>query len=120
MQPTNILQDNDDFCSACGGTGTVICCDRCPLSFHYTCVNPPIDSPGDDDSSWFCNKCQAAQKPPPPHPRSLFSDFLNNIDRRNPAAFQLPKDIQTYYDGVGVGKNGEYIETTDMKAGKTR
>ncbi|KAI8867833.1 hypothetical protein GQ42DRAFT_50533 [Ramicandelaber brevisporus] len=33
---------NKDECEACGGTGNLVCCDSCPLSFHIECCDPPL------------------------------------------------------------------------------
>jgi hypothetical protein len=29
---------NEDFCGACGRTGTLLCCDLCPAAFHFDCA----------------------------------------------------------------------------------
>lgn len=34
---------NNDFCEVCGANGRFICCDGCPRSFHFFCMNPPLD-----------------------------------------------------------------------------
>lgn len=34
---------NNDFCDVCGANGRFICCDGCPRSFHFFCMNPPLD-----------------------------------------------------------------------------
>lgn len=34
---------NNDFCETCGGHGRFVCCDGCPRSFHFFCMNPPLD-----------------------------------------------------------------------------
>ena len=34
---------NNDFCEVCGGNGRFLCCDGCPRSFHFFCMNPPLD-----------------------------------------------------------------------------
>lgn len=99
--------------------GTVICCDRCPKSFHYTCVNPPLEEVVDLDS-WFCNKCQNQINPKPRHAKGLFSDLMDNVDRKNPTSFSLPKKLRDYFEGVSTGKHGEYIDTTDARTGKSR
>lgn len=102
-----LWQENDDFCSACSGSGLIICCERCPKSFHLTCTNPPLSET--PQGVWFCNECLKREKPPRPAPRGLFSELLNRIERQNPAAYQLPEHIRTYYKGVSTGKTGQYI-----------
>lgn len=34
---------NNDFCEVCLGHGRFVCCDGCPRSFHFFCMNPPHD-----------------------------------------------------------------------------
>ncbi|TGZ79988.1 hypothetical protein EX30DRAFT_396580 [Ascodesmis nigricans] len=101
------ISENDDFCSACSGSGLIICCERCPKSFHLTCTNPPLQET--PSGVWFCNECLKREKPPKPAPKGLFCDLLNKIERRNPAAYQLPEGIRNYYKGVSTGKTGQYV-----------
>jgi len=37
------------------------------------------------------------------------------MNRMNPVAFQLPKNIRYYFDGVTTGEDGEYQETHEVK-----
>ncbi|GFZ50835.1 hypothetical protein JCM24511_08593 [Saitozyma sp. JCM 24511] len=50
---------NQDFCSACRGIGRFLCCDGCPRSFHFMCLEPPLridELP--DEEVWYCKKCR--------------------------------------------------------------
>jgi hypothetical protein len=53
-------QPNNDYCSACKGIGRFLCCDGCPRSFHFMCLEPPLEVdqlPEEDE--WFCKQCVA-------------------------------------------------------------
>ena len=59
MYVSTLSLQNHDVCDACGGVGQFICCDACPNAFHFTCVEPPVDSNDVDNlTEWFCNKCE--------------------------------------------------------------
>lgn len=47
--------DNDDQCARCGGGGVFLCCESCPRSFHFTCCDPPVESP--PEGEWECRRC---------------------------------------------------------------
>ncbi|CAG9791661.1 unnamed protein product [Diatraea saccharalis] len=57
---------NHDSCDACGEGGDLICCDRCPASFHLGCYDPPLDEQDIPAGLWLCRECRAsdAEKPP--------------------------------------------------------
>lgn len=51
---------NQDFCSVCRGIGRFLCCDGCPRSFHFMCLEPPLridELPKEE--VWYCRKCKA-------------------------------------------------------------
>ncbi|ODQ64795.1 hypothetical protein NADFUDRAFT_52418 [Nadsonia fulvescens var. elongata DSM 6958] len=85
--------DNEDFCSACGGIGNFLCCERCPKSFHFTCLNPPIESDNLPEGEWFCSECVAMRTPLIPQTRGIFSSLLNYASKKNPFQFTLPKNM---------------------------
>jgi hypothetical protein len=43
---------NEEICGACGGPGRFLCCEGCPKSFHFTCLDPPIDENQLPEDSW--------------------------------------------------------------------
>ena len=43
---------NEENCGACGGPGRFLCCEGCPKSFHFTCLDPPIDENDLPEDSW--------------------------------------------------------------------
>lgn len=56
--PTQDHVTNHDICDSCGEGGELLCCDKCPSSFHLECLNPPLLSVPEGD--WFCNPCRLA------------------------------------------------------------
>jgi hypothetical protein len=44
---------NEEICGACGGPGRFLCCEGCPKSFHFTCLDPPIDENDLPEDSWY-------------------------------------------------------------------
>ncbi|XP_029491329.2 nuclear body protein SP140-like isoform X1 [Oncorhynchus nerka] len=51
-------QDNDDDCFICRSQGSLICCDKCPRSFHQRCHLPNVDGAMmGDDCPWICTFC---------------------------------------------------------------
>lgn len=48
---------NHDFCDACGEGGDLICCDKCPSSFHLGCHDPPLNFNDIPKGDWLCHSC---------------------------------------------------------------
>ncbi|CAH0696949.1 unnamed protein product [Spodoptera exigua] len=61
---------NHDSCDACGEGGDLICCDRCPASFHLGCYDPPLDENDIPAGLWLCKECRAADDNKPASSRS--------------------------------------------------
>ncbi|XP_050300142.1 PHD finger protein 12 [Anthonomus grandis grandis] len=53
---------NHDFCDACGEGGDLICCDKCPSSFHLNCHDPPLDFDDIPEGEWLCHSCKYQKK----------------------------------------------------------
>ncbi|XP_045800199.1 increased DNA methylation 1-like [Trifolium pratense] len=49
----NSEANNDNVCGICGFGGDIVLCDRCPSSFHLSCLG--LDRVPDGD--WFCPTC---------------------------------------------------------------
>ncbi|KAK4106056.1 hypothetical protein N658DRAFT_482003 [Parathielavia hyrcaniae] len=106
--------DNDDYCSSCGGNGELICCDGCTRSFHFGCVDPVLRHDA-MPVEWFCNVCRATRDPAhlPSH-SGPFAALLEKLDARNSSAFRLPGTIRDRFEGVRTGADGEYEEITPV------
>jgi len=106
--------DNDDYCSACGGNGDLVCCDGCTRSFHFKCVDPPMIQ-GSLPDEWFCNICQTGRPGRDDSIPGTFGPLLLYLDGKNPSAFTLPKSIREYFVDVKTGADGEYEEAGSGK-----
>lgn len=101
-----VQDDNDDYCSSCGGNGELLCCDGCTRAFHLNCVDPPLFEdrmPAD----WFCNVCLGERHSFGRH-SGAFRSLLERLDPKNSSAFRLPLVIRDYFEGVRTGVDGEY------------
>lgn len=111
-------RDNNDFCSACGASGRLLCCDGCIRAFHFMCLDPPMLENAPPEGLWFCFNCEAKKDPYHRARRGLFSLLNTNLRKSNTSAYSLPKHMRDYYEGVGTGDDGEYIDVPT--SGKTR
>ncbi len=110
--------DNDDYCSACGGNGDLVCCDGCTRSFHFKCVDPPIDGDAQHLSDeWFCNSCQCKELGGRVENDAggIWSRLLSDFEDKNPRSFHLPQPIRDYFVDVKTGPEGEYEEIVPPK-----
>ncbi|KAL7626833.1 hypothetical protein AAE478_003607 [Parahypoxylon ruwenzoriense] len=111
--------DNDDSCYACGGNGDLVCCDGCTYSFHFLCIDPPMDE-GHMPDEWYCNECKQRFSPPFSEHRGVFRSLLTAFERKNPRAFRLSEDVRDCFEGVRTGPEGEYEEIAPPKPKTTR
>lgn len=102
------VQNNNDDCSACGGSGQLACCDGCTRSYHFTCLDPPREEapPGE---LWYCQACDF--QPPALQAHGVFPLLLHRLQRQTPTAYKLPLALRNYYEDVITGEDGEYEET---------
>lgn len=108
------------FCDACHTPGSLICCDDCERSFHFTCLNPPWDleklpAGMDHDAPWSCNMCHARKAGHRPRNKGssrLLQPVLTCIQNQNPREFHLPSELQRYFKGVEADAGGTYVDTS--------
>ncbi|KAK9896650.1 hypothetical protein P389DRAFT_82470 [Cystobasidium minutum MCA 4210] len=105
---------NNDYCETCGGKGHFLCCDGCPRSFHFTCLDPPLDLDEVPTESWYCKVCEAARKLPIP-PRGLLGPLVMKVESENPTCFELPAHVKNSFKNVTTGQYGEYVDTNEFR-----
>lgn len=116
MAKVQVQDVNLDQCSACSGNGKLLCCDGCVRSFHFSCLDPPMDPTRPPDGEWFCFKCIARREPRSKAARhGVFSSLMYNMDEKNPTAYHLPYDVRDFFEGVKTGEEGEYEENFPSK-----
>ncbi len=109
MTDVAVQDDNDDYCSSCGGNGELVCCDGCTRSFHFKCVDPPLVEEGRLPDEWYCNVCLSTRNPPDPSLHAgVFGFLMTSLDKKNSSAFRLPGDVRDYFEGVKTSADGEY------------
>ncbi|XP_006562003.1 PHD finger protein 12 isoform X2 [Apis mellifera] len=93
---------NRDICDACRDGGELICCDKCPASYHLQCHYPAVDPADIPNGEWLCYACRCASK------RNLLDNKGNEKNKKksalemlalaaslvNPREFELPKELQ--------------------------
>ena len=116
------LSENNDFCSACGGSGFLLCCDGCDRSFHFSCLDPPLNEDASElNEPWYCYIC-VAKRPvtsgSPEKPQyGLFAPLFSSLKKRNPSNFALPSEVREHFEGVATDRNGAFVEAVH---GRTR
>ncbi|GMG21272.1 unnamed protein product [Ambrosiozyma monospora] len=100
--PGEGIIDNEDFCSSCGLPGLFLCCESCPRSFHFHCLNPPIDE-HDLPDEWHCNECLSKKT----------GSNLMNVPMSNPFFNPQPiykkpngNNYKSIFGGAGSGNIG--------------
>lgn len=58
---------NNEYCSYCDEGGNLLNCDRCPVSFHLLCHEPPLEHDQIPKGEFLCNKCKFRAKLLPYH-----------------------------------------------------
>ena len=120
LTPDDQLSENNDFCSACGGSGFLLCCDGCDRSFHFSCLDPPLNEDASElNEPWYCYIC-VAKRPvtsgsPEKPQHGLFAPLFSTLRKRNPSNFALPQDVRDYFEGVATDRNGAFIEAMHNK-----
>ncbi|ORX57128.1 hypothetical protein BCR36DRAFT_580538 [Piromyces finnis] len=113
---------NDDYCSTCHqSTGCFLCCDSCPKSFHFDCVNPPLDKSNIPEGIWECKECRAKKDPDllknDSNEKDYWKVLLKNLDRHNPRNFELPDWLVNEYENIIKNPvTGDYLDVSQWKS----
>ncbi|CCC70569.1 hypothetical protein NCAS_0F00850 [Naumovozyma castellii] len=125
--------ENDDYCSACFQTGSFLCCDTCPKSFHFLCLDPPLDPNNLPEGDWSCHECLFKMKYPnntqlykaerafvknlsmTKTKGNLFGKLLFQINGINPRQFNLPQSIKETFQDVKTGQRGQYLDNREKE-----
>ncbi|KAF5280728.1 hypothetical protein FQA39_LY18011 [Lamprigera yunnana] len=113
---------NHDSCDACSEGGDLICCDRCPSSFHLLCYDPPLEEKDIPLGEWLCQTCThvgtTVLKPKVRNKRILsesaaktalkktkfhpFETLIEAAHALNPKQFELPRSMSlpTFFPGT--------------------
>ncbi|CAI7632876.1 unnamed protein product [Penicillium glandicola] len=93
--------ENSDDCHQCGKGGDLLCCDTCINSYHFECLDPPLDPKNPPQGEWHCPKCSI---------RNSFSTLIAHSKHYKKTEFQLPQDIKEHFHGVdeGIVFDGDY------------
>ncbi|UZJ56100.1 hypothetical protein CBS101457_005420 [Exobasidium rhododendri] len=121
---------NNEYCETCGGVGHFICCDGCPRSFHFACIDPPLDidelpsTIGDESDTWYCNVCRAEKKKATALGKGkkagnknggVFGPLISHIEEVNPTIFALPLEVRSYFKGVATASDGSYVNSAMLR-----
>lgn len=100
---------NNDYCSCCGMTGMFLCCESCPKSYHFQCINPPVDA-ANLPEYWYCKECIKKKTPREKITTNvgIFSTLFDNIIYQDPISFQLPKELIDSFEGIYADRLGDY------------
>ena len=50
--------EHADYCFLCKDGGELLCCDRCPLAYHLSCLIPPLKEI--PTGEWACPRCRVS------------------------------------------------------------
>ncbi|KAL4916585.1 hypothetical protein BDW62DRAFT_103576 [Aspergillus aurantiobrunneus] len=97
--------ENNDFCRNCNRSGRLLCCDGCVLSFHFSCLKPPLDPANPPEGDWFCPKCSVSKS---------MNTLVGGMDEVSGKEFALPARIRDFFAGVRTNDDGKYDEVASL------
>jgi hypothetical protein len=135
-----LSQPNNDYCEACNGKGHFLCCDGCPRSFHFSCLDPPLELDTIPADAWYCKVCEGARvrlpqahrrslqlltiapmQNPPPRGTGFFGKLISKLNHENPTTFSLPKEITaSFKNGEQAIASRQHLLCTDTRSALSR
>lgn len=82
-------------------------CDGCHLSFHFECLDPPLDQENPPDGDWYCPKCGTSRF------MGQYVDKLKRISRKD---FMLPHELRTYFMETRPNDHKDYKNSCETAA----
>ena len=89
------IKKNKEYCEACRDGGELVCCERCPISYHPTCCDPPCDA-SDLPDKWICRQCLQGRDfsgSNSPDEKSVYNSLASDAAKVNPTQFSIPSNI---------------------------
>ncbi|KAJ8680887.1 hypothetical protein QAD02_016674 [Eretmocerus hayati] len=110
---------NRDSCDACHDGGELICCDKCPASFHLLCHDPPLELSDIPNGEWICHACQCSLKKgnnaaDKKKRKSALEVLAFAASLVNPKEFNLPRELKLPIIFPGTDK----VDPTSNKRGR--
>lgn len=91
-----------------------MCCDNCPCSFHFICINPPTDPLELPDGDWFCNKCKLTIIPTKTNYLGPYSNLLKLSSSLNPRVFSIPPSLKKVQVERDKGRDSKLLNILDL------
>jgi len=109
---------NREYCEACLDGGELICCERCPISYHPSCCDPPCDA-SDLPDKWVCKPCHNSNTPPLPEKETNPFKVLDAENcHQNPTEFDIDPILATKMPLPGTQRNKNIKQQKTGKLGK--
>jgi len=100
------IKKNKEYCEACRDGGELVCCERCPISYHPTCCDPPCDA-ADLPDKWICRQCLQGREPQSlnsPDEKSAYNSLASDAAKVNPTQFSIPTNVGASVSLPGMAK----------------
>ncbi|XP_037565624.1 PHD finger protein 12 isoform X1 [Dermacentor silvarum] len=97
---------NHDCCDSCKEGGDLICCDRCPATFHLQCHDPPLDEESLPSGEWICHRCTvvASGSSTTGDSSSALHTLVAAASLLNAQQFELPHELSCHIALPGSSK----------------